>query len=207
MATTEHTINDALAALLRKTRRAWGESDVVRSENTGMLKGNAKRPDILVLEPNVSPVCIETEVVPAATLESDVTARLGEELRSNGRKILSCISVRLPSTLAKKHANALEAALSAAADLEMALYTGRSATDFARWPQSGWILGGVAGLSVLAQSASLPPEVVEKAADELVAGVSEAAGMMQEMDATHPGAIHKISAELRQEDGEQTRRM
>jgi hypothetical protein len=49
--------------------------------------------------------------------------------------------------------------------------------------------------------------VVEKAADELVAGVNEAAGMMQEMDATHPGAIHKISAELRQEDGEQTRRM
>ena len=207
MPTTEHTINDELAARLRETRHAWRDSDVVRSENTRMLKGNAKRPDILVLEPNVAPVCIETEVVPAVTLESDATARLGEELRSNGRKILSCISVRLPSTLTKKHGNALQAALSAASDLGMALYTGSSATAFARWPQSGWILGGVADLSVLAQSASLPPEVVERAADELVAGVREAAGMMHEMDVTHHGAIHRISEELRQEDGEQTRRM
>jgi len=38
MATTEHTINDELAALLRETRRAWYASDVVRSENTEALK-------------------------------------------------------------------------------------------------------------------------------------------------------------------------
>jgi hypothetical protein len=30
-----------------------------------MLKGGSKRPDILVLEPNVSPVAIEIEVMPA----------------------------------------------------------------------------------------------------------------------------------------------
>ena len=42
MATTEHTINDALAAVLRSTRRAWASSgDIVSSENTGMLKGSA----------------------------------------------------------------------------------------------------------------------------------------------------------------------
>ena len=105
-----------------------------------------------MLEPNVSPVCIETEIVPAVTLESDVTARLGEELRSNGRKILSCIAVRLPRGLASKHGAVLEAALAAAADLEMAVYTGSSPAEFARWPQSGWILGGVADLSVLAQT-------------------------------------------------------
>jgi hypothetical protein len=64
VATTEPTINDALAAVLRETRRAWHFSDVVRSENTGMLKGSSKRPDILVLEANVSPVVIETEVAP-----------------------------------------------------------------------------------------------------------------------------------------------
>jgi hypothetical protein len=35
-----HTINDALAAVLRETRYAWSTSEVVGSENTGMLKGN-----------------------------------------------------------------------------------------------------------------------------------------------------------------------
>jgi hypothetical protein len=45
---TEHTINDALAAVPRETRHAWRTSDVISSENTGMLRGTAKRPDILV---------------------------------------------------------------------------------------------------------------------------------------------------------------
>ena len=78
MATTEHTINDALAGVLRGTRRAWQQSNVVRSENTGMLKGSSERPDILVTESTVSPVVIETEVLPAATVESEAISRLWE---------------------------------------------------------------------------------------------------------------------------------
>lgn len=60
MATTEHTVNDAIAEALRKTRHGWGAKDVVRSENTGTLAGSNKRPDILMTEPGVSPVVIET---------------------------------------------------------------------------------------------------------------------------------------------------
>src|SRR2546425_6572106 len=101
MATIESTMNDALAALLRKTRRAWRTTDVVSSENTGMLVGSNKRPDILVLEPSVSPVAIETEVIPAITVESETIARLGETVRTNGRLILSSIAVRLPDRLKK----------------------------------------------------------------------------------------------------------
>jgi hypothetical protein len=40
VATTEHTINDALAAVLRETRYAWSTSEVVSSEITSVLKGN-----------------------------------------------------------------------------------------------------------------------------------------------------------------------
>jgi hypothetical protein len=73
-------------------------------------------------------------------------------------------------------------------------------------PNSGWLLANVADLSILAQSASIPPDVIEEAANQLVAGVSEAAGLLQDMAKDHSGAIHKISEELCQEDGEQTRR-
>src|SRR5207244_13466819 len=96
MGTTEHTINDALAALLRETRQAWRIGEVVSSENTGMLVGSNKRPDILVLESNVSPVVIETEVVPAVTVAGEAFARLGETVRTTGRLILSSIAIRLP---------------------------------------------------------------------------------------------------------------
>jgi hypothetical protein len=89
VATTEHTINDALAELLRGTRRAWHDSDIVRSENSGQLKGSSGQPDILVVEPNVSPVVIETEVLPAVTVESEAVSRLGAQMKATGRTILS----------------------------------------------------------------------------------------------------------------------
>ena len=55
MPTTEHTINDALAEVLRTTRHVWATEGVISSENTGVLKHASKRPDILVTEANVSP--------------------------------------------------------------------------------------------------------------------------------------------------------
>src|SRR5713226_5196556 len=119
MATTEHTINDALAALLRETRRAWRAADIVSSENTGMLVGSNKRRDILVLEPSVSPVAIETEVVPAINVETETIARLGETVRTNGRLILSSIAIRLPGRLKKLSGASLQKELAAASDLEM----------------------------------------------------------------------------------------
>ena len=207
MATTEHTINDALAGVLRGTRRAWQQSNVVRSENTGMLKGSNERPDILVIESTVSPVVIETEVSPAATVESDAISRLGKQIRVTGRTILSSIAVRLPQRLRTKQGSFLQSELENANDIEMALYTGNDPSAHSRWPRSSWILGGVSDLSILVQYASVPPEVIEKAADQLVTGVSEAAGLLKEMLEEHPGAIRKIGKELRQADSDQTRRM
>jgi hypothetical protein len=207
MPTTEHTINDALAALLRETRRAWRTADVVSSENTGMLVGSNKRPDVLVLESSVSPVVIETEVAPAITVESETIARLGETARVNGRLILSAIAVRLPERLKKRSGAALQKELAAVDDLEMVLYTGSSPESHSRWPDSGWLAGGVADLSVLAQSATLPPDIIEQAANQLVEGVSEAAGLLGEIAQAHPGSMQEICQELHQHDDEQTRRM
>jgi len=207
MATHEHTINDALAAVLRTTRHVWQNSNVVSSENTGQLRGSQARPDIIVMEHNVFPVVIETEITPAPTVEAEAMARLGEHLRATGRTILSSISVRLPIRLSKVQGTRLLHELESSTDLEMALYTGTSSTDCTRWPHSGWIAGNVASLSILVQSASVPPDVVDKAADQLITGVTESAGLLKEMAQAHPGAIHKISEELCQEDGDQTRRM
>ncbi|MBL8156932.1 MAG: hypothetical protein JNM70_22350, partial [Anaerolineae bacterium] len=207
MATTEHTINDAIAALLRETRRAWRDSSIVRSENTGMLEGSHERPDILVQEPNVALVAIETELMPAVTVETEARERLGKRLRSTGSTILSAVAVRLPDRLRQEQGTGLREALKSAHDLEMALYTGKNQSDYSRWPRSGWLRGSIADLSVLAQSAAVPPTIIDEAADHLVNGVNQAAGKLEAMAVSHPGAIHTISEHLRQEDGVQTRRM
>src|SRR5665213_1919250 len=152
MPITEHTINDALADGLRQTRQVWRTSNVVNSENTGMLKGNSRRPDILVTEANVSPVVIEAEVLPAANVELEAVSRLGEQLRASGRTILSSIAVRLPIRLRATHGESLKSELATAKDLGMVLYTGSNPSLSSRWPRSGWMLGGVGDLSILTQS-------------------------------------------------------
>ena len=96
----------------------------------------------MVLEPGVSPVAIETEVVPATSVESDAIDRLGELARINGRPILSSIAVRLPERLKNHSGASLQQELGAAGDFEMALYTGDKPENHSRWPQSGWLNGG-----------------------------------------------------------------
>jgi hypothetical protein len=101
MATTEHTINDALAEVLAQTRSTWRSVGAVRSENINVLKGGAK-PDILVTEQNVSPVVVETEIAPALAVEADAVQRLGQEVLPSGRPVLSALAVRLPARLRDK---------------------------------------------------------------------------------------------------------
>jgi hypothetical protein len=61
MATTEHAINNAIAGVLRATTRKWTSRHIVRSDNAGMLKSGAQRPDILIGK--TSSVVIENEVM------------------------------------------------------------------------------------------------------------------------------------------------
>jgi len=207
MATTEHTINDALAEVLKETRRAWQQIDAVRSENIDILKSSGKRPDILINEPNVSPVIVETEIIPAMSVETDAIQRLGQQLSPSGKKILSVVAIRLPAKLRDFSGASLKKAIWAVSDFEMVLYSGESQEKYLRFPSSGWLEGNITDLSLLIQSASLPQTIIDEAANKLVSGVSEAAAILNEMAATHPGAIRKICEELRQQDGEQTLRM
>lgn len=207
MATTEPTINDAIAQALRATRHGWHVAGVVRSEHTGTISGNAKRPDILITEPGVSPVVIENEVLPAVHAEAEAMDRLGETLQENGRKILSSIALRTPLRFRDAAGDHLTAAIAGADDIEFALFTGDAAADAVRWPAHGWMRGTIADLSILAQAATVPPAIVEAAADNLMLGVQQAAGQLAGIETQFPAALDRIAQALCQEDSDQTRRM
>jgi hypothetical protein len=207
VATTEHTINDSIAEVLKETRRAWQQLNVVRSENIDILKSSGKRPDILINEPNVSPVIVETEIIPAMSVEADAIQRLGQQLFPSGKTILSVVAIRLPAKLRDFSGDSLKKAISAVSDFEMVLYSGESPDKFLRFPSSGWLAGNITDLSLLIQSAALPQAIIDEAANKLVSGVTEAAAILNEMTTTHPAAIQKICEELRQQNGEQTLRM
>jgi hypothetical protein len=198
MPTTEPTINDALAELLTSTRSLWRQGQVVRSENTNVLRSTGMRPDILVVEPNVSPVIIETELAPAMSVECDARQRLGQELVETGRTVFSCIAVRLPAELRDYSRQALKDALARMTDYDMAMFAGVDELTCTRWPTSGWLRGGLGDISLLAQSAAVPPQIVEQAAQALVDGVNAAAGRLVENEASHPGVVVQIGEHLKQ---------
>ena len=62
-------------------------------------------------------------------------------------------------------------------------------------------------LSLLIQSATIPPILIDEAANILEIGVNQAAGLLDEFATSHPRAIQIIADELQQQDSTQTRRM
>lgn len=207
VATSEHSVNDALAAQLRLCRRSWNDPNVVVSETTGMLEGVAKRPDILVVESEVSPVSLETEFAPAVSLEKDATSRLGARLYADGRRILSVVAIRIPARFRTVATAKLPNEIKSTNDFEFALYTGESPLGHERWPATGWLRGAIPEIAVVVQFASVPPAVIEAAANQLVQGVSQSAGMLAGLAKTHQGAVDKICELLHQHEDEQTLRM
>ena len=208
MATTEHTINDAIAELLRKTRYAWRGESVVRSETTQLLaESRGLRPDIVIEEPFTAAVVIETEILPAQTVEEETLSRLGKGLRRFGSIVHSAIAVRLPRRLTQASGRKLRSEIANARDLEFALYTGENRRKVSRYPNSGWLSGGINDLSILAQSATISPEFVDQAANFFELGINQAAQHLNALAKTNPVAVQNIAAELHQQDSTQTRRM
>ncbi len=209
MATTEHTINDAIAELLRGTRWAWRGSEVVRSESTRLLaESSGLRPDIVIQEPFTAAVVIETEILPAQTVEQETLSRLGKTLSGSDERVLSAIALRLPQRFREAQGDTLRQAILAAEDVEYAHFTGRSPEKYTRHPQSGWLTGGIHELSVLAQSATMPSFLVDEAATILEVGVNAAEWFLSHHVASRfPNALIRIAEELQQQDSVQTRRM
>jgi hypothetical protein len=152
-----------------------------------ILKGSGKRPDILISEPNVSPVIVETEIMPATSVGADATQRLGEQLIPSGRRVLFSLAVRLPARLRDYSGQSLKHEIATASDFEMAFYTGENPEAYTRWPQRGWVRGNTIDLSILIQSVSAPPTVIEEAANKLVSGVNEAACLLSKCYSSRVG--------------------
>jgi len=179
--------------LLQETRRNWRGAALHVGET-----------DILVIEPGTSPVVIEAGIFPPGPGEEKTKERLGEHIEEVGRKLLSSVAVRLPERLQTFQGETLRQELATALDLEMALYTGTEAGESVRWPVSGWLSGSVSDLSILVQSVSTSPAVVEEAAQILMDGIQEAEGILEGLP---DSAAEQIALLLRQERGPQTLRM
>src|ERR1700688_4802014 len=98
MANSELSVNDQIAEAFREINTDWRIFDHVSSENTeAILRKKALRPDVLILEPGVPPICLETEFEPANTVETDAAGRLGEVAAKTGGIIQVVLAIKIPA--------------------------------------------------------------------------------------------------------------
>ena len=206
MTTTEHTINDVLAQSLRSRKASWRETGVVQSEVLGAFR-NSRRPDILILDAGVSPVIVETEVEPALTVEADARSRLGEVVSQTGKTVLTSVAVRLPLELRSLSSSALSDAVEKVSHFEYCLFDGDSPSNASRWPAEGWLTGSLNDLAVVAQSASVPEQLINRAANLLEGAITTCSMLLQDAFRTHPAASAQIAGHLQQAENDQTFKM
>ncbi len=198
---TEPTVNAALGKLLQ----AMMQTCLVRSEHTGLIPDNpALQIDNLITAPGRSPVALEAEFMPASNAESEAASRLAKNIVGQPRPVEAAIALRYP------------AELKSAADLETALRETRLSWCVrydegdlppSRFPQSGWLEGGLEDLADLIRLVSVPQKEVDEAADTLQSGIQRAAVVLDAISETQMHIVRAVSDLLGMRNVPQTRRM
>ena len=199
----ERSFNEALTRVLWTKHPFWRER--LAAEQHRAVKGGGM-PDLIVRNPFGAPVVLETEYLPAQTVEQDAVARLGRELADSGDAVEQCIALRAPNALQETPQAHLDAA-AAGATYEYCLFSRTDETGHLRWPRRGWLTGGVDDLATLIENASISERVVSRSLDILEAGIHEAAVRLRSVTVDRPDVNASIAEALHQEDGEQTSRM
>lgn len=202
--THEQTINTALGEVLHNLGRAW----TLRSEHVGRIFEEGGRPDILIEKSDGWPIVIEAEVDNHRQAEMEARSRLGNRLISTGNSIHAAIALVYPHDLRSYHGASLRQKLRES-EFEYVLFTVEADGETTRFPQDGWLRGGIAELAVLLHRSAIPAWRVEALADALELGVNRAEGTFS---LTHPigSPLGSTVAELlgqNDDAGGQTRRM
>ena len=158
--TGERAFNGALSTALCEVVSHWQEKLNVWTENTQVVSGgDGKTPDILIDDSHTPPVIIEPSYDPKDA-DKDALARLGVTTNRTNATIKTAIAVHSPEW-AKTTAQAdITKKLLEGEDLLYSLHQvhgkGRR-----RFPEAGYIIGGVADLAALVMNAALPKADLE----------------------------------------------
>lgn len=207
MATTEIVLNEYIGAELRKKYTRWAVPNVVNVENTGVFSTSGKRPDLVVIDNPTSPVCIETEFVPALTVENDAKSRLGQNYLPTGSKITCSFAVRIPSSYKGIESTAISGLIEKEINFEYCVFYGETQDSFHRWPASGFLTCSLGDLANSVASSTVSPILIEQGANKLELGAKLISATFESVKSSNVGFADKISDCLRQESSDQTFRM
>ena len=202
--TSEVALNGHLAEVLRGKHPLWRNHLGV--EQTGVFPDHPRlRPDILVQPPNAQPVVVETEYVPAATVEEDARTRLGLVPLNSADPIEQAIAVRIPEALRRNQADLANRI--ASADFDYCVFSGGPSSPV-RWPATGWLTGGIDDIVRCIEHAMVSQRLVDESMLVLERGVRVATRAIKDaVDSGFTDVEQDMGRVLNQRAGEQTNRM
>ena len=203
----ESQINGRIATLLDRMNSRW----TALAENKGVFQGSQRQPDILVIQQDGRPVVIENEYVPAAQVEAEALARLGEQLESSvattSRRIDAVIAMKSPIDLRNCGGlDEVDSLLTGGIALEYALFRGQPPTT-TRFPERGFVRGSLRDLAAFVVHAAIPEEAVEEAVSVLEDCITTAGTILRQAVETSDDTKYEIVKHLKQEYGDQALRM
>ena len=157
----EHDINKTMAAILDDLNPFWK----VKGQPLGTMKGKWK-PDIVIESETAAPIIIETEIMPASTVEKDGIDRLGLVHYETNIKISTVMVVRVPVRLTQLDGDDLYHELSTMSDIDYAVYSPE------RYPTSGWLKGTMRDIAMSLQISTVPSSDVDECVDMLEASMN-----------------------------------
>ena len=147
----EDAINIEMAAMLRA--KGW----VTESERTARVVGSSgAKPDIIV-ESGGNAVIVETEYLPARTLEREVLGRRNIELRGIGQPA-GVVGIVVPERMRRLPGGRLPGELAKASDFEYYTYE----QDGPRFPESGALKGSMADIATAISLMMVPRRRVDE---------------------------------------------
>ncbi|MYD61953.1 MAG: hypothetical protein F4W91_13000 [Gemmatimonadetes bacterium] len=200
--TNEIAFNVRLLDVLQTKHPRW--RDHVGVEQRDVLRETALQPDIVIRPPSGVPVILETEFMPARSVEADATARLGKFLEYNGDLIEQTIAVQVPQELSRAPQGDLERQIKAS-EFRYCTFSLQEKDTVVRWPSEGWLTGSIDDLAACIENVSLSERLLAEGTQILEQSIGEAAGKLRETASIQ--VLEKMAQSLHQEDGEQTSRM
>lgn len=145
--TSETEINIQMGVALRAIKKDW-EVDTEPNKIAG-----GKKPDIVVRSGFLTPVVIETEIIPAVTVDKEAKNRIG--LKIGKETVNAVISVRDPKRLTHFKGDELANEILKTTDFEYAVYFE------GRYPKHGYIRGDIRDIARAALATSVGGDVVK----------------------------------------------
>lgn len=165
-AAREDEANYEIARIIREQ----SEFDA-RAERLGRVRGTADRPDIIVKRSGTSCVIIETEWIPARTLEDEVESRVGIETDAGVPSAV--FGVRMPRGM--RDADDMNR------ELRDAQYEYFIRTDDGRFPERGYLSGGMLDIIMAVRLTMTPRRNIERCVEEMSNSITRISDIIGEL--------------------------